>query len=237
MSVLKRTINGFLARTGYVIKEARRLPSFHMFGLRDMPIRTILDIGANEGQFALAIRPVFPRARIISFEPIFAVFETLSSKAAKDPLWVAENLAFADFDGLKQMNVHLDHSPSSSFLRSTDREIELFPKTNRQQAIDINVHQLDSWVARTKVSFDAETLIKMDVQGMELAVIKGGETTISKSHAILVETSVQLLYEGQSTFSDLVSELHALGFSFQGVIDYGLDINSRVISFDSIFLR
>jgi hypothetical protein len=135
------------------------------------------------------------------------------------------------------MNVHLDHSPSSSFLRSTDREIELFPKTNRQQAIDINVHQLDSWVARTKVSFDAETLIKMDVQGMELAVIKGGETTISKSHAILVETSVQLLYEGQSTFSDLVSELHALGFSFQGVIDYGLDINSRVISFDSIFLR
>lgn len=237
MSNIKRSINELLAKIGYVIKEKRKLPSFHMFGLRDMPISHILDIGANEGQFALWIRPVFPSAQIISFEPIQDVFQTLNSKAVNDPLWKAENLALGDMDGIRQMNVHLDHSPSSSMLKATSREIELFPKTTRQQSIEIDVRRLDSWVMHSRISFEGNVLIKMDVQGMELAVIRGGKSTFMQSDVVFAETSVQSLYEGQTSFPDLVLELDQLGFAFQGVVDYGLDSEGRVISFDSVFFR
>lgn len=43
----------------------------HAGVLRNLgPLRTVVDVGANRGQFALAARHLFPQARIVSFEPI-----------------------------------------------------------------------------------------------------------------------------------------------------------------------
>src|SRR5262245_20899324 len=45
-------------------------------------VKTILDVGANTGQSAIRFRAAFPRARIISFEPVSETFKELQRRTA-----------------------------------------------------------------------------------------------------------------------------------------------------------
>src|SRR5438034_257558 len=51
--------------------------------LRELNPKTILDIGANTGQFAVAINTILPDARILSFEPLPDCFEQLKRNLSK----------------------------------------------------------------------------------------------------------------------------------------------------------
>ena len=55
-------------------------------------IDLVIDVGANEGQFARGLRR-FYRGEIMSFEPVSSVFEKLAATASADPLWQVHKLA------------------------------------------------------------------------------------------------------------------------------------------------
>ena len=62
-------------------------------------IRTILDIGANRGQFALTMEALFPQARIIAFEPLPELFAALSRHAQTEPRFQAIRCGLGDSNG------------------------------------------------------------------------------------------------------------------------------------------
>jgi len=98
----------------------------------------------------------------------------------------------------------------------------------------IKVRRLDDIVAELKLSDNI--LIKIDVQGFEDKVIRGGENTIKKSKILIVETSVETLYQGQPLFNDIYSLLVGCGFSFKGAEEPLRHPRSRrILQFDSIF--
>ena len=68
-------------------------------------IDTVLDVGANIGQFAQRIRSHGYDGRIISFEPVSSVYETLINAARSDPLWETRQLALGDCSGSKLINI------------------------------------------------------------------------------------------------------------------------------------
>jgi hypothetical protein len=72
-------------------------------------IDTLIDIGANAGQFAIDLRSNLGysayKNRIISFEPLSSAFKLLSARAELDPNWDVFNAAIGDTDESREINI------------------------------------------------------------------------------------------------------------------------------------
>jgi len=82
---MKRLIKWIFNSIGYDIVRVEKSPRISLLGLRNIPIRTAIDVGANTGQFARMIENVFPESKIYSFEPLPEAYKEL--KMVKDKKW------------------------------------------------------------------------------------------------------------------------------------------------------
>ena len=64
-----------------------------------LAVDCVLDVGANEGQWAAALRRAGYSGRIVSFEPVKQAFERLQVAASEDPIWDTHCLALGPQDG------------------------------------------------------------------------------------------------------------------------------------------
>lgn len=203
--------------------------------LRRMKFRTVLDIGANHGQFALAARRAFPEATVHCFEPIPDCFATLSRRLGRVPEVVLHNVALADTAGLSSM-VRNEFSPSSSLLEMDMTHVREFPWTAKGSQVAVSVSTLDAALARVQVP--TPVLVKIDVQGAEDRVIAGGRATLARAAVVIIETSFERLYKGQPLFDDIYRLLCAEGFVYQGSLGQLVSPqDGRVLQNDSIFVR
>jgi hypothetical protein len=82
-----------------------------------------------------------------------------------------------------------------------------------------------------------DVLVKLDVQGYEDRVIKGGCATLARARACIVEANIEALYEGQARFPDLLLAMGELGFRYSGNLDQTYDDDGQVVYFDAVFTR
>lgn len=225
---IKRLLNRF----GYDVKRHR--PTFDTT-VKPLGIRTVLDIGANTGKTAREFRTLFPKAHILSFEPLPGCFAKLEESMKGDPSFKAWNIALGDARGETTIEESSFH-PSSSLLRMTDLHKRLYPKSAGSITRTVRIERLDDVLKGE--SLEPGIFVKMDVQGFEDKVIRGGTETLKKASAIQVETSFVQLYEGQPLFSDIHDLLSSLGFSYYGDLGrhYSKDTD-RLIYEESLFVR
>lgn len=203
--------------------------------LRELGIRTVLDVGANTGQFALAAHLVFPHATIHAFEPLADCFEVLTARASRfgriHPLALAL--------GEEQSKVRLmrnDYTPSSSMLPLGEWHASAFPYARSVRPVTVEMDRLDSIADR--LALTDPVLVKIDVQGYEDRVLRGGHDTVSRAKVVLIETSFVALYEGQLLHAEISELMKSWGFAYAGALDQLQDPRTgRVLSVDSIFLR
>ena len=100
---------------------ARRIRLFSHY-----KINLVFDVGANIGQYACQIRELGYSGRIVSFEPLSAVYRTLVTRADGDPNWDTDNIALGDFDGKTEINISKT-SGSSSILDMLPVHIAMAP--------------------------------------------------------------------------------------------------------------
>lgn len=203
--------------------------------LANFDIKTVLDIGANEGQFARQMRSELPACTIYSFEPLPDVFRVLASNFADDSMVVPVQLALGDRDGVEAMH-RSEFSPSSSLLPMSQLHKSEWPHTALHTRVEIQLTTLDSWALKLDRDVSDGLLIKMDVQGYELAVIKGGTETLQLACLLIVEVSYHALYEGQPLFAEIHENLRALGFIYRGNIEqYYSDKSDQILFADAVF--
>jgi len=216
--------------------DIRRIPPFESYAwLREWQIRTILDIGANVGQFASQIHRVLPDAMIYSFEPLEDCYNQLIGKMGHLPGFQAFNLALGDRNGREQIYRN-DYTPSSSLLPVDDLLRQSFPFAAHATAQEIQIRRLDD-VAR-ELALAEPILIKIDVQGTEDKVILGGGNVFAKASILIVEMSFATLYKGQALFDTVYDLLREKGFihmGIEGIIRNPKD--GRVLQCDSLFVR
>lgn len=203
--------------------------------LKNLNIRTILDIGANTGQFAADIHAILPEATIYSFEPLQDCYEQLVTRMQGVPKFGA--FAFALGSGTYETEIRRsEFSPSSSMLRMGELHKRAFPFSSGEGLERIALKQLDD-VARTLELVD-NILIKIDVQGFEDKVIGGGVTTIQSAKLLIIETSFERLYEGQPLFDTIYETLRRMGFAYHGNFAQLLSpVDGGVLQADSIFVK
>lgn len=206
--------------------------------LRFLPpinIKTVLDIGANEGQYARRLRKLLPNARIYSFEPLPVPFQELTKLKARDPNFEAVNLGLSDETREVDFEIN-DFSPSSSMLAITKKQVEAFPETARTRKTRVSLTTLDKWACEREL--ETPLLLKMDVQGLEDRVIRGGLKTISRAEVIISEVSFSRLYEGQPLFDDIYRQLHSLNFRCAGMVEPLYHPQTgEILQADAIFIR
>ena len=207
-------------------------------GLKNLPIKTIIDVGANEGQFAKEVLKIFPEANLYCFEPLPEIFKKLHQWAEKQKGRIsAFNFALGDQEGVFEIFNHLHHSSSSSFLKTTELCKCYYPFTKEQVSAQVKVTTLDNWSNSLTVPLSHDILVKLDVQGYEDRVIRGGQKILSIAKACIVEIILDQLYEEQPTFRDIFSLLNNLGYHFAGNLDQIYAEDGHLIFIDAVFMR
>jgi FkbM family methyltransferase len=202
--------------------------------LKKYEFKTILDIGANEGQFAGKILTIFPGAQIHCFEPLKEAFEQLKLNFSD-----SKNITFHDF-GLgneeKTVNIYKnEYSPSSSLLEMLDLHKINFDFAVNTEAETIKIKKLDEVLFK---GIEKPVLIKIDVQGYEKFVLDGGLNTINQADVIIIETSFVELYANQALFDEIYQLLKDLGFVYSGSIEQLVTPdNKEIVQQDALFVR
>lgn len=236
---MKHFIKNLFEFFGLDIIRKSRNPAKSLLGLRDFDIKTVIDAGANEGQFARMILNVFPEADVYCFEPLPEPFSKLSAWAGKhrNGKVTAYNLALGDKEGTSQMFKHIEHNTSSSILKTTNLCEDIYPFTQKQDSTKIQLTTLDSWLKSLQSPLTKEILLKIDVQGYEDKVLRGGREICSKAKACILEVSLDRLYEDQATFEDISLLLYELGYHYAGNLNQIYADDGHIIFIDAVFVK
>jgi FkbM family methyltransferase len=181
--------------------------------VRDAGIKTVLDIGANTGQFTGAVRAVLPEATIYAFEPLPECCRELKSRFADAPTVCVFGVALGEEDG--EVTFHRNvYSQSSSVLELADLHRQMSPWASKTEPVPVPMRRLDSLLP--DLDLIPPVIIKIDVQGYEDRVLRGGAQVIREARYVLVETAFEPLYEAQATFAAVYDMMIGYGFRFAG---------------------
>ena len=198
------------------------------------PIRTVVDIGANRGQFALVARHCFPEARIVSFEPLAGPAGIYRAVFGDDERTTLVEAAVGPQAGAAEIHLS-ERDDSSSLLPITERQDELFPGTAESGTASIRVVRLADVLAAQEIA--APALLKLDVQGFELQALEGSEDVLPRFDWVYVECSFVELYAGQALADQVIAWLRERGFRLVGVFNMTYDGADRAIQADFLFAQ
>jgi len=209
LRVLKLPIQRSLRRVGYELAPISVGHTELVQGLLARhAIDLLVDVGANQGQFAQEFRAQGFRGPMCSFEPMDAAFSLLQRTAARDPRWTVTRTALGDKAGEARMDVAAN-SVSSSLLPITAAHVEAEGTSRTTGHEIVTVTTLDAQLRDVKG--DALWL-KLDVQGYEHQVLLGAAETLGRTEVVQCEISFCQLYAGQTHYLDLLRFLDAAGF-------------------------
>lgn len=194
--------------------------------------RAILDVGAANGTFARAARFVFPDAAIHMFEPVPDHLGALQHLLDGDALVHVHTVALSSKEGSATFYVN-DFRFSSSLLKMTPRHKEVFPFTEGEQTISVECRRLDSF---PMIFVQKPVLLKIDVQGAEMEVLKGAGRLLQECDAVMLESSFEPFYENQAAYPELISYMNRSGFrSFLQIAPHF--VGTKLTHCDLLFLR
>ena len=204
----------------------------HLSVLESFYCEYIVDVGANRGQFALIARKIFPRAKIISFEPLEEPAEIFRKVFCNDPEVTLHACAIGKAQMTTAIHVTKDDD-SSSLLPITKTQSGLFPGAAEKETRRVMVYPLSQLL--DPASIPPASLLKIDVQGYELDVLQGSEDILQKFSHIYVECSFLELYEGQALAHQIIAWLGQRNFILSGVHNLYYEKNGKAVQGDFLF--
>lgn len=183
--------------------------------IRKEPV-VVADVGARRESGSRWMAP-FPAVEIWAFDPDpeeCRLIEARFAAIARPPNRLrAFPVALSDVDGRETLYVTAKPDCSSLFrpnreLLARFADVERFAVL-REETVEVN--RLDR--LRQESRGPSIDLIKLDVQGAELKVLKGARECLADCLALEIEVEFSPLYEGQALFSDIDSFVRAAGFT------------------------
>lgn len=204
--------------------------------LRHYGITTVLNVGANEGQYARERRMARYRGRIVSFEPMGEAYARLAAAARSDPSWDWDAVQLALGDEDKDADIHVSgNSISSSLLPMLPAHLEAAVNASFVGSVPVTVRRLDE-VFDQYVRPDDKTYLKIDVQGYEMSVLEGATAVLDRIVGLQIEMSLVPMYEGGPLFGDIVAWANAHGFALMGIEPgFAHPVSGRLLQFDGVF--
>lgn len=195
--------------------------------------RTVIDVGANIGQFTVAASRLFEDVAIHCFEPLPACLKMLRHNTRRLPRVLVYPVALGSSAGTGTFRVN-SHSHSSSLLPLAEAHRLAFPLAREVQRIEVPVTTLDQAFAR--VELRPPVMLKLDVQGYEAETIRGGVNTLNRVDHVICEASLKPMYHGETLFLDLIGLMEASGFQFMRPVGWLANPKSgEILQMDALF--
>ena len=229
--MLVAMINGFLSHFDLRISRKSHFPRDwrnHFAHMRTLGFecRTIFDVGVATQTEDLY--DAYPGAEIVLVEPLEEYKPALAKIVDKYSAHL-ELAAAGENVGSVVINVPRALGASTVYdtpeMAITDFEPRTVPMTT-----------LDTiWASN---EFEGPVLIKLDVQGAELDVLKGSVNLLQSTEVLIVETNLFESFEGSPLFIDHVNYMYNKGFVVYDIIGGGYSESSRRLGFvDLVYVR
>ena len=203
----------------------------HLSVLQGLALRTVIDVGANKGQFSLVARHLFPKAQIFAFEPLTDELRKYKNVVAgpRDvyPVAVAATKGIADY-------FVTSRADSSSLLTPSYSQSAAYGVVLSSRSTVQTERLSDIILPEACVS---PAFLKIDVQGGELGVLKGAEDLLPHLDIIYCEVSFVQLYEGQPLAQDVIGYLGNNDFYLRGVFNQSSTKQFGATQADLLFFR
>ena len=193
----------------------------------------ILDVGAYEGHFSRGAREIFTDAYILMIDAL----------TEKEPMLAKTCQEVGNADYLIAMLGENEAEVTSFFVVNTELRPDLiktgsskykenarFPTEKRT----LPQYTLANVLVDRSRSFE---LLKLDVQGAELDVLKGLAGHLSMVEVILMEISLVEYNEGAPLIDVVLHELSQMGFLLYDIADEFRAFGGRLMQIDGLFVR
>ena len=193
----------------------------------------ILDVGAYEGNFSRGARQIFREAYILMIDAL----------AEKGPELADICREVGNADCLIAMLGDREIEASSFFVVNakivTDLNKSGSSKFKENSNFPIEERTLPQRTLRSVVADRGQTfqLLKLDVQGAELDVLRGLGYHLSKVEVILMEISLVNYNKGAPLIDVVLSELSGMGFVVYDIVEERRDLSGRLLQIDGLFVR
>lgn len=212
---LLRAVNHILALGGVRLARAATLQRRTMEGalqqLRRCGARpeTVIDVGAAHGEWSEKCHRAFPDARFILIEPLEEYRSALSRRLEGLRGVHVPAVAGAKI-GSAVLHVHRDLVGSSVLLEREGGDVNGAPRAVAATTVDAVI------AGEGAVS---PYLLKVDVQGAELAVLAGAERALGSAIAVILEVSFFDFFEEGSQFEDVIQYMRDHAFSVYDIVE------------------
>jgi FkbM family methyltransferase len=205
--------------------------------LKKYAINTVIDIGANTGQFSKSLRMNGYKDKIVSFEPLSSAYENLLKNAKNDKNWkVAPRMAIGSEDGQIKMNI-AGNSQSSSALDMLSSHINAATNSKYIGSEIADIKMLDS-VCHEFITQEERIFLKIDTQGFEDRVLSGAKKLLKQVFGIQIEMSLLPLYKDQILYEEMISKMKDLGFELWFITpEFSDPVSGRLLQVDATFVR
>ena len=197
-------------------------------------IHTVIDVGANQGQFAIAASKGYPQANIYSFEPLPETFLVLKKNVGEYDRIKSFNTALGSEQGVIDFYKN-NHSHASSALPVSTFQKNQLPETSITQKIQVPVERLDR--IADKLVLEAPVLLKLDVQGFEKQVLEGSSGIINKIDFLVFEASFIQMYDGETLFNELHDYVQSCGFELVAPVGALQNKKGQFLQLDMLYRR
>jgi len=239
MNGVIKAMRRWLRNLGYDV--VRYTPAEHALARRKeildlYEVDAVLDVGANTGQYALQLREIGYKGKILSFEPLGAAWRILSAAAEKDNRWQVLHHALGDRNG--QSVIHVSrNSFSSSFREMLPLHASAAPGSAYVGTEAVEVKTLDAIFDKLGLS-GSNILMKLDTQGYEKNVIDGSCNSLPLIDTIELEMSPAPLYEGEISFMEMYAAIIEMGYQPVSMQDeFRHPGDGRLLQLQAVFHR
>jgi len=183
----------------------------------------IMDIGANIGQSAYEFYFTWPSVKVYCFEPVKTTFGELSSNTDSLENVSCHRVAIGNQEGEATIHVH-DQSGMSSLSVEEGSRTERVPVTTLDRIADqMGIDQID--------------LLKVDVEGHEMNVLKGANKMLSQGNINSVLVEVGFSGSRHTPLSDVKDALVPQGFVLAGFHDqWSNPDNNELVHANALFV-
>lgn len=203
--------------------------------LSNQKVQVIFDVGANLGQTTRKYRKMFPKATIYAFEPFLEIFKEYVHSTRGDAKIHPENIALSETNGTAVFFVNNLHYTNSLLQNNEDytAKIDVY---NPIKTTKVQTEKLDTYCQKNNI--ERINILKIDVQGGELLVLKGAQEMLSRGAIDLIYTEVEFtpIYKNQPLFDDIENFLRQYGYTVHKKYNISYE-STKPISGDVIFTR